>query len=154
LAGHHDVGQPVIGKPRILFACRANAGRSVTGKVLTEHYAQGAVDVFSAGSEPGDGVHLEVASVLAQLGLSTANETPKPFDPNGQYDVVITMGCGETCPVYVGAQYQDWQLDDPKGQDEATVRRIIADIDACVRTLLSEVAPGLLLPTSVIDTRT
>jgi hypothetical protein len=63
------------------------------------------------------------------------------------------MGCGETCPVYVGAHYQDWQLDDPKGQDEATVRRIVADIDTHVRTLLTEVAPGLVLPTSVIDTR-
>jgi arsenate reductase (thioredoxin) len=136
-------------KPRILFACRANAGRSVTGKLLAEHYADGAVQVFSAGSEPGDAVHPEVAAVLADLGLSTDAERPKPFDPDGHYDVVITMGCGETCPVYLGARYEDWELDDPKGQDEATVRRIVADIDAGVRRLLTEVALNLRLPPPV-----
>ncbi len=136
-------------KPSILFACRANAGRSVTGKVLAEHYANGAVAVFSAGSEPGDAVHPEVAGVLADLGLSTDREKPKGFDPDGWYDVVVTMGCGETCPVYLGARYEDWELDDPKGQDEATVRRILADIDARVRRLLGEVAPDVALPPSV-----
>ena len=69
-------------KPRILFACRANAGRSVTGKVLAEHYGGDRVEVFSAGSEPGDRVHPEVASVLAALGLDTGQETPKGFDPD------------------------------------------------------------------------
>ncbi len=136
-------------KPRILFACRANAGRSVTGKVLAEHYADGAVEVFSAGSEPGEAVHPEVAAVLADLGLSTADERPKGFDPAGRYDVVVTMGCGETCPVYLGARYEDWELDDPKGQDEATVRRIVADIDARVRRLLAELVPDLPLPPAV-----
>jgi protein-tyrosine-phosphatase len=135
--------------PRILFACRANAGRSVTGKLLAEHYADGSVQVFSAGSEPSHTVHPEVAAVLTDLGLSTDNERPKPFDPDGHYDVVITMGCGETCPVYLGARYEDWQLDDPKGQDEATVRRIVADIDARVRQLLTEIAPDLHLPPPV-----
>jgi arsenate reductase len=137
-------------KPSVLFACRANAGRSVTGKVLAEHYARGAVDVFSAGSEPGDAVHPEVAAVLADLGLSTAGETPKGFDPNGRYDVVITMGCGETCPAYVGARYDDWPIDDPKGQDEATVRRIVADIDARVRGLLADLLPGATSPPTAL----
>jgi arsenate reductase (thioredoxin) len=141
----------VSDKPSILFACRANAGRSVTGKVLAEHYAGGTVDVYSAGSEPGDGVHPEVAAVLAQLGLSTANETPKPFDPEGRYDVVVTMGCGETCPVYAGARYEDWPIDDPKGKDEATVRRIVREVDTRVRRLLAEVAPAQALPASVLD---
>lgn len=138
-------------KPSILFACRANAGRSVTGKVLTEHYADGGVRVFSAGSQPGDAVHPVVASVLADLGLSTARETPRAFDPDGRYDVVVTMGCGETCPVYLGARYEDWVLDDPKGQDEATVRRIVAEIDVRVRRLIGDVAPNLALPPSVFD---
>jgi protein-tyrosine-phosphatase len=135
----------------VLFACRANAGRSVTGKVLAEHYAAGAVEVFSAGSEPGDAVHPEVAAVLAGLGLSTDDEVPRPFDPEGRYDVVVTMGCGETCPVYLGARYEDWPLDDPKGQDAATVRRIVADVDARVRRLLAELAPDLDLPPSVLS---
>jgi arsenate reductase (thioredoxin) len=137
-------------KPSILFACRANAGRSVTGKVLSEHYAAGAVDVYSAGSEPGDKVHPEVGAVLADLGLPTESETPKGFDPNGRYDVVVTMGCGEACPAYIGARHEDWEIDDPKEQDPATVRRIVADIDARVRRLLAEVAPQLTLPPSVL----
>lgn len=138
------------GKPSILFACRANAGRSVTAAVLTEHYARGAVHVSSAGSEPGHAVHPEVSAVLAELGLSTAGERPKGFDPNGRYDVVVTMGCGETCPAYLGARYEDWPVDDPKGQDDATVRRIVADIDGRVRRLLAELVPGVI-PPSVLD---
>jgi arsenate reductase len=142
----------VSGKPSLLFACRGNAGRSVTGKVLAEHYAGDAVDVFSAGSEPGEAVHPEVAAVLAELGLSTAAEVPKGFDPDGRYDVVVTTGCGDRCPFYAGARYEDWPIDDPKGQDADTVRRIVADLDTRVRKLLAEVAPGLSLPPSVLDT--
>ena len=138
-------------RPSILFACRANAGRSVTGKVLAEHYAGGQVDVWSAGSEPGEGVHPEVAAVLADLGLDTSAERPKPFDRDGHYDAVVTMGCGEECPYYAGARYEDWELDDPKGQDEATVRRIVADIDGRVRGLLAELVPGIAMPPSVLD---
>lgn len=138
-------------KPSILFACRANAGRSVTGKVLAEHYARGAVEVHSAGSEPGDHVHPEVAAALAELGLSTEHEQPKGFDPEGRYDVVVTMGCGESCPAYVGARHEDWPVDDPKGQDPPTVRRIIADLDTRVRALLRETAPQVTLPPSVLD---
>jgi arsenate reductase (thioredoxin) len=141
----------VTDKPSILFACKANAGRSVTGKVLSEHYAGDRVEVFSAGSEPGDRVHPEVAAVLASLGLDTGAETPKGFDPDGQYTAVITMGCGEACPFYAGARYEDWELDDPKGQDEATVRRIVAEIDGRVRRLLGELLPGVELPRSVFD---
>jgi protein-tyrosine-phosphatase len=141
----------VSGKPSILFACRANAGRSVTGKVLSEYYAGDRADIYSAGSEPGDRIHREVASVLGSLGLDTERETPKPFDPDGTYTAVITMGCGEACPFYAGARYEDWELDDPKGQDEATVRRIVADIDVRVRRLLGELVPDLALPPSVFE---
>jgi protein-tyrosine-phosphatase len=138
-------------QPSILFACRANAGRSVTAKVLAEHYAGGRVRIESAGSEPGDHVHPEVAAVLARLGLDTAAERPKPFDPEATYTAVVTMGCGDTCPVYLGARYEDWPLDDPKGQDEATVRRIVAAIDGRVRTLLRDLSPDLDLPPSVLE---
>ena len=138
-------------RPSILFACTANAGRSVTGKVLAEHYAGDRADVFSAGSKPGDHVHPEVAAVLASLGLDTGGETPKGFDTGGHYTAVVTMGCGEACPFYAGARYQDWELDDPKGQDQATVRRIVTDIDGRVRALLAELLPDLQLPPSLLE---
>jgi arsenate reductase (thioredoxin) len=136
-------------RPRILFACRANGGRSVASKVLTEHYAGSSVEVFSAGSEPAERVHPEVADALTALGLDVSREVPKPFDIEATYDVVVTQGCGESCPVYLGARYVDWPLDDPKGQDESTVRRILADVDGRVRRLLGELWPGLELQPSV-----
>jgi arsenate reductase (thioredoxin) len=129
-----------MSRPSILFACRANAGRSVAAKLLAEHYAGDRVAVHSAGSEPGDRVHPEVSTVLAERGLDASHERPTPFDPDGVYDVVVTMGCGDTCPVYLGARYEDWPLDDPKGQDLATVRRIVDEIDLRVRTLLQDLA--------------
>jgi protein-tyrosine-phosphatase len=138
-------------KARILFACRANGGRSVASKVLAEYYGGGAVEVFSAGSEPGDRVHPEVADALTVLGLDVSGEVPKGFDSGATYDVVVTQGCGESCPVFLGARYSDWPLDDPKGQDEATVRRIVADIDRRVRRLLAELVPDHQLPPSVFE---
>jgi arsenate reductase (thioredoxin) len=128
-----------------------NAGRSVTAKVLTEYYGGDAVDVYSAGSEPGDEIHPEVARVLTGLGLDVTREVPKKFDPDGRYDVVTTMNCGEQCPYYSGARYQDWEVDDPKGQDEATVRRIVSDLDGRVRALLTELVPDHKLPPSVFE---
>jgi protein-tyrosine-phosphatase len=138
-------------KPRILYACRANGGRSVASQVLTEYYGGDAVEVFSAGSEPGDRVHPEVADALTALGLDVSREVPKGFDTTATYDVVVTQGCGESCPYYAGARYADWPLDDPKGQDEATVRRVLADIDSRVRALLVDLLPGRQLPPSVFE---
>ena len=140
----------MTGTPSILYACIANSGRSAAAKVLTEHYGGDAVQVSSAGSKPGEHLHPEVADVLTSLGLDVSGEVPKGFDPDGRYDRVITMGCGDACPVYSGASYADWPLDDPKGQDEATVRRIVADIDARVRALLTELVPDLHLRSSVV----
>ncbi|HEY0637066.1 MAG TPA: hypothetical protein VGD67_05430 [Pseudonocardiaceae bacterium] len=126
--------------PVILYACVHNSGRSVAAKVLTEHYAGTAAVVRSAGSEPGGGVNPVVAEVLRERGLSTAAEVPTMLDDAAVAgaDLVITMGCGETCPVFPGRRYEDWQVDDPKGQDITTVRRIVDDIDARVRRLLTE----------------
>ena len=138
-------------KPRILYACRANGGRSVASKVLTEYYGGDAVEVFSAGSEPGDRVHPEVANALTALGLDVSREVPKGFDTDATYDLVVTQGCGDSCPVYLGARYLDWPLDDPKGQDEARVRRIVADIDTRVRALLADLVPHHELPPSVFE---
>jgi arsenate reductase len=141
----------VTATPRILFACRANGGRSVASRVLTEHYGGEAVEAYSAGSEPGDRIHPEVADVLSSLGLDVSGEVPKGFDTDATYDAVVTQGCGEACPYYQGATYQDWPLDDPKGQDESTVRRVVADIDTRVRALLTELVPDHQLPPSVFE---
>jgi len=138
-------------KPSVLFACVANSGRSVTARVLAAYYGEDAVEAVSAGSEPGERIHTEVADVLTGLGLDVSHETPKGFDPDGTYTAVVTMGCGDQCPYYSGARYEDWPLDDPKGQDEATVRRIIADIDTRVRRLVAELAPDHDLPPSVLE---
>lgn len=125
--------------PTILFACTHNAGRSVAAKVLAEHYANGRVIVRSAGSEPGDSVNPMVTAVLAERGLTTEQETPKLLDRDAveAADVVVTMGCDESCPVFPGKHYEDWPVDDPAGQDLDTVRRIVDDVDSRVRRLLS-----------------
>jgi len=127
-------------RPTVLYACVHNSGRSVAAKVLTEHYGGGRVEVRSAGSEPGAGVNPVVAEVLAERGLSTTAETPKKLDTATVQaaDVVITMGCGETCPIFPGKRYEDWTVDDPAGQDIGTVRRIVDDLDSRVRALLEE----------------
>jgi arsenate reductase len=128
--------------PVILFACVHNSGRSVAAKVLAEHYGSGRVDVRSAGSEPGAGINPVVAEVLAERGLSAEQEAPKLLDRDAieVSDIVISMGCGESCPVVPGKRYEDWPIDDPAGQDLPTVRRIVDDIDARVRALLEELA--------------
>ena len=129
-----------MSKRVIVFACVHNSGRSVAGKVLAEHYGGDGVDVRSAGSEPGEGVNPQVAAVLAERGLSTDDERPKLLDDavvRGA-DVVVTMGCGEACPYVPGARHEDWTLEDPKGQDLPTVRRIVDDIDAQVLRLLAD----------------
>jgi arsenate reductase len=122
----------------VLFACIHNSGRSVAAQVLARHYGGDAVDVRSAGSEPGAGVNPVVAQVLAERGLPVVDHVPTKLDADlvQACDVVITMGCGETCPVFPGKRYEDWPVDDPAGQDLDTVRRIVDDIDARVRTLL------------------
>lgn len=127
-------------KPVVLFACVHNSGRSVAARVLTEHYANGAVEARSAGSEPKDSVNPVVAQVLAERGLSTSAETPTKLDRDvaEAADVVITMGCGETCPIFPGKRYEDWKVDDPAAQDIETVRLIVEDVDDRVRKLLAE----------------
>lgn len=126
-------------RPVVLFACIHNSGRSVAAEVLAAHLSAGAVDVRSAGSEPGDGVNPAVAAVLAERGLSTARHVPSLLTPDGveAADVVVTMGCGESCPYFPGTRYEDWQVQDPKGQDLPVVRLIVDDIEARVRALLA-----------------
>ena len=131
-------------RPTILFACIHNSGRSVAAQVLARHHGGGRVEVRSAGSEPGAGVNPVVAQVLAERGLPVTDHVPTLLDVDlvQAADVVVTMGCGETCPVFPGKRYEDWPVDDPKGQDVETVRRIVDDVDERVRTLLAQLDAG------------
>jgi arsenate reductase (thioredoxin) len=122
----------------VLFACIHNSGRSVAAEALARSYAGAAVEIRSAGSEPGGGVNPAVAQVLAERGLAVTDHVPTLLAPElvERADVVVTMGCGETCPVFPGTSYEDWPVDDPAGQDLDTVRRIVDDVDRRVRDLL------------------
>lgn len=138
--------------PQVVFACVRNGGRSVISRVLTEHYAQGRVRALSAGTQPGDHIHAEVAEVLEKLGLDTSREKPELLtrETVAGSDLAITLGCGEECPYVPGVRYVDWPVADPGGQDEDTVRGIIGDLDGRVRQLLVELVPDLDLPPSVL----
>ena len=127
-------------KPVVLFLCIHNSGRSLAAKVLLDHYAQGGIEVRSAGSEPGHQLNPSVVAVLKERGLDTSKEFPKPLtdDDAKEADVVVTMGCGDTCPFYPGKRYLDWELQDPAGLPIEEVRPIVADIDHRVQGLLAE----------------
>lgn len=127
-------------KPVILFACIHNGGRSLAAKVLTERYARGEVEVRSAGSEPGVSLNPVVVAVLTEMGISTVGEKPSLLTSANveEADVVITMGCGETCPIFPGKRYEDWQVLDPKGKELDVVRAIVQEIDERVQGLLRE----------------
>jgi protein-tyrosine-phosphatase len=130
-------------RPVVLFVCTHNAGRSLAAKVLLDHYAAGRVDVRSAGSEPASELNPSVVAVLEERGLDASREFPKPLTDTDarSADVVVTMGCGDTCPFYPGKRYLDWALKDPAGLPVDEVRPIVDDIDARVRTLLGELLP-------------
>ncbi|MGY1847906.1 MULTISPECIES: arsenate-mycothiol transferase ArsC [unclassified Blastococcus] len=126
--------------PEVLFVCVQNAGRSQMAAAMVEHLSQGRVHVRSAGSMPADTVDPVVLEVLAARGMTVTDAFPKPLtdDVVQAADVVITMGCGDACPVYPGKRYLDWEVRDPAGQDPATVGSIAADIENRVRGLLAE----------------
>ena len=128
--------------PEVLFVCVHNAGRSQMAAGLVKLRAEGRVHVRSAGSAPGDEINPAVITAMRELGVDMSEEFPKPLTDEvvRAADVVITMGCGDACPVYPGKRYEDWTLDDPAGQDIETVRRIRDDIDARVRRLIEELA--------------
>jgi len=126
--------------PVVLFLCIHNAGRSLAARVLLDHYSQGRIDVHSAGSEPAGQLNLSVVALLVERGLDPGKEFPKHLtDELAQVaDVIVTMGCGDTCPVYPGKRYVDWELDDPAGQPVEVVRPIVDEIDRRTQALLSE----------------
>ena len=127
--------------PVVLFLCTHNAGRSLAARILLDHYAQGRVDVRSAGSEPADQLP-SVVAILRERGLDPTREFPKPLtDETAQVaDIIVTMGCGDTCPYYPGKRYLDWDLEDPAGKPVEAVRPIVDDIDRRVRSLLADLA--------------
>jgi arsenate reductase len=126
--------------PEVLFVCVHNAGRSQLAAGLLHHHAAGAVHVRSAGSAPADEINPAVREAMAEIGLDISREFPKPLtdDAVRAADVVITMGCGDACPVYPGKRYLDWELDDPAGRGIDAVRPIRDEIDRRVRALLAE----------------
>jgi arsenate reductase len=126
--------------PVVLFLCTHNAGRSLAARVLLDHYGQGRVDVRSAGSEPADTLNPSVVTILRARGLNPDEEFPKALTQKAasEADIVVTMGCGDTCPVYPGKRYLNWELEDPAGQPLDVVRPIIDDIDRRTQDLLAE----------------
>ncbi|MFV8183419.1 arsenate reductase ArsC [Streptomyces sp. AF1B] len=128
------------GKPSVLFVCVHNAGRSQMAAAWLSRLSGGHVEVRSAGSDPGDQINPAAVAVMAEVGIDISAETPKilTVDAVKESDVCITMGCGDTCPVFPGKRYLDWQLDDPAGQGVESVRPIRDEIERRVRGLLDE----------------
>lgn len=126
--------------PQVLFVCVHNAGRSQMAAALLEHHGTGRVDVASAGSEPGTEVNPMAVEALAEWGIDISGRKPKLLSTDAveASDVVITMGCGDACPIYPGKRYVDWDLTDPASKSLDAVKGIRDDIDTRVRDLLSE----------------
>jgi arsenate reductase len=130
--------------PRVLFVCVHNAGRSQMAAALLDHHARGRVEVRSAGSTPADQINPVVIAVMDEIGIDLSKEFPKPLSNEAVEvsDVIVTMGCGDACPVFPGKRYLDWELPDPAGKGVEEVRAIRDQIDDRVKGLLTELAPA------------
>jgi arsenate reductase (thioredoxin) len=129
--------------PEVLFVCVHNAGRSQMAAALLDHHAKGTVHVRSAGSDPADQINPAVVAAMAEWGIDLAREFPKPLTDEvvQAADAVITMSCGDACPIYPGKRYLDWELDDPAGKPVEQVRAIRDELDQRVQALLAELVP-------------
>jgi arsenate reductase (thioredoxin) len=127
-------------QPEVLFVCVHNAGRSQMAAGLVKLRSQGRIHVRSAGSDPGEAINPAVVEAMNELGVDMGEAFPKPLTDEvvRAADVVITMGCGDACPIYPGKKYEDWVLDDPEGQSLEVVRRIRDELDTKVHTLVGE----------------
>jgi protein-tyrosine-phosphatase len=136
-------GTIVKGQPEVLFVCVHNAGRSQMAAGLVKLRSKGRIHVRSAGSDPADQINPAVIEAMGELGVDMGEEFPKPLTDEvvKAADVVVTMGCGDACPIYLGKRYEDWELEDPAGQDLEAVRQIRDEIDARVRRLVAELLP-------------
>jgi arsenate reductase len=132
------------GRPSVLFVCVHNAGRSQMAAGWLTHLAAGRVEVRSAGSAPADQVNPVAAQAMREVGIDITAARPKILTPEAVQasDVVVTMGCGDACPIFPGKRYEDWKLDDPAGQGLEAVRAIRDEIRGRVEKLLSELLPG------------
>jgi arsenate reductase len=130
-------------RPRVLFVCVHNAGRSQMAAGYLQHLAGDRIEVRSAGSEPAGEVNPVVVEAMAEAGIDIAAGHPKVLIETDvrESDVVVTMGCGDACPFYAGKRYEDWVLDDPAGQDLGVVRRIRDEIRRRVEVLIGELVP-------------
>jgi arsenate reductase (thioredoxin) len=137
-------GALVKDQPEVLFVCVHNAGRSQMAAGLVKLRSEGRIGVRSAGSAPGDQINAAAVEAMREIGVDLSEEFPKPLTDEfvKGADVVITMGCGDACPIYPGKRYEDWELDDPAGQDLETVRRIRDEIDARVQALVADLLPS------------
>ncbi len=135
-------------RPTVLFVCVHNAGRSQMAAALTATLGGDRVTVRSAGSDPADAISPAAVEAMAELGVDIHDELPKllHIDAVRAADVVITMGCGDSCPIFPGKRYEDWNVGDPYGQDVAAVTEIRNEIEVHVRQLLSELMPDLTVP--------
>jgi protein-tyrosine-phosphatase len=126
--------------PSVLFLCVHNAGRSQIAAGWMRHLAGGEVDVFSGGSEPADQVNRTAVAAMAEKGIDISGEIPQPWADEivRAADVVVTMGCGDACPVFPGKRYLDWEVDDPAGKTVEEVRSIRDDLEQRVRALMAE----------------
>jgi arsenate reductase (thioredoxin) len=127
-------------RPEVLFVCVHNAGRSQMAAALLERHAEGRVVVRSAGSSPADEINPAVVEAMEEIGLDLSKEHPKPLTDAAVHasDVVITMGCGDACPIYPGKRYEDWELEDPAGKTLEQIRPIRDELDERVRALVGE----------------
>jgi protein-tyrosine-phosphatase len=134
-------GALVKEQPEVLFVCVHNAGRSQMAAGLVRLRSEGRVHVRSAGSSPANEINAAVLEVMEEIGVDMGEEFPKPLTDEvvKAADVVITMGCGDACPIYPGKRYEDWTLDDPAGRDVEAVRRIRDEIDARVTALVADI---------------
>jgi protein-tyrosine-phosphatase len=130
-------------QPEVLFVCVHNAGRSQMAAGLVKLRSEGRIHVRSAGSAPGEEINPAAVAAMEEIGVDMSEEFPKPLTDEvvRAADVVITMGCGDACPVYPGKRYEDWELDDPAGKDVEAVRRIRDEIDERVQKLIAELVP-------------
>jgi arsenate reductase (thioredoxin) len=130
-------------QPEVLFVCVHNAGRSQMAAGLVKLRSEGRIHVRSAGSDPGEQINPAVLEAMDELGVDMSEEFPKPLTDEvvRAADVVVTMGCGDACPIYPGKKYEDWVLYDPEGQDLETVLRIRDELDVKVRGLIEELTP-------------